>query len=156
MVAGFNPAMGHEPARFRPAVVASATRFNRSSNLTVVIPVMSAYNGYPMHEYLEVSERDIRSWACIEQMKAMDLSARGCKKLGTVDEEVMSNILNKSGRYSIFDEAMNRSSRAFYERYGSRPAGDGGPSPAGSQVDARPYSSTMSCQVMPNWSVTMP
>lgn len=97
----FNPAMGHEPAKFRPAVVASATRFNRSSSLTVVIPVTGSNNGYPMHEYLEVPDCDIQGWACVEQMKAMDLSARRCKKLGIVDDEAMSNILNKIG--AVFD-----------------------------------------------------
>ena len=35
----FEPHVGHEPAKYRPAIVLSADAFNRVSSMTVVAPI---------------------------------------------------------------------------------------------------------------------
>ena len=45
----FNPSIGHEPAKIRPAVVVSGYGFNSRANLVAVVPTTTKDNGYPLH-----------------------------------------------------------------------------------------------------------
>ena len=45
----FNPSVGHEPAKLRPAVVVSGYGFNSRANLVAVVPTTTKDNGYPLH-----------------------------------------------------------------------------------------------------------
>ena len=91
----FDPSIGHEQRKTRPAVVVSADDFNLRSSMTMVVPITSTDNGYPMHVAIEC--KAVYGWACVEQARALDLQARRCRKVGEVDAEAMSAILGRVG-----------------------------------------------------------
>lgn len=91
-----DPTVGHEPQKTRPVLVVSASDFNMMSSLTVVAPVTSLDNGYPMHVRLSEDD-DASGCVCIEQMRAIDLAARGAKRLGSCSAETMDAVLTRVG-----------------------------------------------------------
>lgn len=93
---GFDPTVGHEPAKTRPAVVVSADDFNERSSMTAVVPITSSDNGYPMHVRVGGCE-GVYGWACVEQVRTLDLEARRCRKVDEVNAGTMSAILDRIG-----------------------------------------------------------
>lgn len=91
----FEPHRGHEPAKYRPAVVLSDDVFNESSSMTVICPIVSTDNGYRMH--VEIDSAGVYGFACVEQMRAVDLEARKTKRLGTATQDEMTEILDLVG-----------------------------------------------------------
>lgn len=96
----FNPTVGHEPQKLRPALVVSVGYFNNVvSSLTVVCPITSNMtNDHPLHIPLEAG--DVKGRVCIEQLRAVDLgnSARKARSLGVfADEETMGRVLDAIG-----------------------------------------------------------
>lgn len=96
----FNPTVGHEPQKRRPALVVSVGHFNNVvSSLTVVCPVTSAANGHPLH--IELAPGNVvEGCVCVEQMRAIDLDnpARGVRHLGSsIDPVTMSSVLDAIG-----------------------------------------------------------
>ena len=96
----FDPSLGHEPAKRRPGLVVSTDAFNLRSSMTFVAPITSTMNHYPLHVPIEVGEAGVRGCVCVEQTRAMDLSARRCERIGELDEARMSEVLNLIG--SVF------------------------------------------------------
>ncbi|MEG1494363.1 MAG: type II toxin-antitoxin system PemK/MazF family toxin, partial [Gordonibacter sp.] len=45
VIVDFNPSVGHESAKSRPAIVVSGYGFNSRSSLVAVVPVTSGNNG---------------------------------------------------------------------------------------------------------------
>ena len=95
----FESHVGHEPAKYRPALVVSSSTFNLHSSMTVVCPITSLDNGYPMHAKVACDE--ISGFACIEQLRALDLGARRCKHVGFASAEQMGETLSLVG--AVFD-----------------------------------------------------
>ena len=96
----FEPHLGHEPSKYRPALVISASAFNaKSSTMTIICPITSTDNGYPMHSRITFGESF--GFACVEQMKALDLNARKCRHVGYTDEGEMDAVLSLVG--AVFD-----------------------------------------------------
>lgn len=96
----FNPTVGHEPQKCRPALVVSDGYFNNViSSLTVVCPITSTSNGHPLH--IELAEgNDVHGCVCVEAMRAIDLNnpQRAAKRLGSsIDEATMSKVLDAIG-----------------------------------------------------------
>lgn len=91
-----DPTIGHEPQKTRPALVVSASDFNMMSSLTVIAPITSLDNGYPMHVRLGEDD-DASGCVCIEQMRAIDLVTRGAKHLGSCSAETMDAVLIRVG-----------------------------------------------------------
>lgn len=91
----FDPHFGHEPSKYRPALVISSDGFNRRSALTVVCPITSTDNSYPMHVRIESEE--VNGFVCLEAMHAIDLSARKCRNAGVASEEEMTEVLDLVG-----------------------------------------------------------
>ena len=87
----FNPAVGHEPAKLRPALVVTVFGFNCRSSLVGVIPITSTDNGYPLH--VPVRGQGAGGFACIEQLRTIDLSARGYEVLGYASEVTMGQVM---------------------------------------------------------------
>lgn len=94
----FDPSVGHEPNKYRPALVVSTDDFDIRSSLTAVCPVTSVDNGYPLHARIERDE--IVGFACIEQLRTLDLSGRRCEKVGSASEAEMGEVLALIG--SVF------------------------------------------------------
>ena len=74
----FNPSVGHEPAKLRPAVVVSGYEFNS--------------RGYPLHVPATCSGRSI-GFACVELLRTIDVCQRGFEYLGVADDETLRSIL---------------------------------------------------------------
>ena len=89
-----SPTLGHEPAKKRPALVVSSTIFNTHSSLTYIAPITSVNNGYPMHVSIDNNDAKIVGFACLEQMRSVDLQARHFKKLGQLSTETLNEILD--------------------------------------------------------------
>lgn len=96
----FDPTLGHEPAKRRPALVVSTDEFNLRSSMTFVAPITSTMNRYPLHVPVDVADADVHGCVCVEQTRAMDLAARPCKKLGEIEADGMNEVLNLLG--SVF------------------------------------------------------
>ena len=96
----FDPSLGHEPQKSRPALVLSEGYFNNvASSLTVVCPISSIDNKHPMH--IRIREGNIVNGViCVEQLRALDLNnrKRAVRHLGeSVDEDTMSEVLSVVG-----------------------------------------------------------
>lgn len=90
----FTPSVGHEPAKVRPAVVASVYAFNAKSSLVMLIPITRTDSGYPMHIRVKGCGA-IQGFACIEQMQALDIQQRGFELLGSVDDRTLRSIMSR-------------------------------------------------------------
>lgn len=96
----FDPTVGHEPRKMRPALVISDGYFNNVfSSLTVVCPITSTVNGHPLH--VEITDCEgVHGCVCLEQMRAIDLSnpQRRARKRGVfMGHETMSRVLTGIG-----------------------------------------------------------
>ena len=96
----FDPTLGHEPKKMRPAKQVSVGYFNNVlSSLTVVCPIASTVNGHPLH--VEIANGNaVHGCVCLEQIRAIDLSSpkRGTKKTGvSMDTETMARVLDGIG-----------------------------------------------------------
>ena len=96
----FDPSVGHEPRKTRPGVVVSCDRFNLMSSLTMVTPITSTDNGYPLHIPI-TGHDDIHGCVCVEQIRALDLQHRRCEHIGIMNEHDMARILEAIG--AVYD-----------------------------------------------------
>lgn len=87
----FNPSVGHEPAKPRPAIVVTGYPFNCRSSLVGVVPVQSKDNGYPLH--VPVHDAGLHGFACVEMLRTIDIEYRGFRLLGTADDETMRQVM---------------------------------------------------------------
>lgn len=95
----FDPTVGHEPRKRRPALVCSVGFFNNVlSSLAVVCPITSMDNGHPLHVGLP-DGCCARGFVAVEQLRAVDLAdpARGAELIGTADAETMASVLDIIG-----------------------------------------------------------
>lgn len=82
---GLNPT-GREPAYRRPAVVVSSDYFNMSSSMTIVCPVTSSDNRYPLHLELPTGIA-VHGWIVCEQVRAVDVIAREARVIDHLDAD---------------------------------------------------------------------
>lgn len=91
----FAPSLGHEPTGRRPGLVVSSYDFNISTSMTLVCPITTANNGFPLHLRLpEIDER--YGWVALEQVRAYDLESRHAKVVAHLDAEgeFMGNVVS--------------------------------------------------------------
>ena len=96
----FNPTLGHEPQKSRPALVVSDSYFNNVvSSLTVVCPITSTDNGHPLHVRIEAGNA-VKGFICVEALRAIKLTAgkREAVHLGSsIDARTMAKVLERIG-----------------------------------------------------------
>ena len=73
----FDPQVGRERAKRRPALVLTDQRYNRASGLAVVCPLTSKRKPYPFA--LPISVDEIEGAILVDQLKSMDWSGRNAK-----------------------------------------------------------------------------
>ena len=96
----FNPSVGHEPAKSRPAVVVTAYAFNSRSALAGVVPIQSSDNGYPLH--VPVDDDGVKGFACVELVRNIDVDQRGFRVLGAASDDTMRSIMGMlRGMYGL-------------------------------------------------------
>ena len=87
----FNPGVGHEPAKCRPAIVVTSYSFNARSSLVGVVPVQSTDTGYPLH--VPVDEAGLHGFACVEQVRNIDVERRGYRLIGYASDGLMRQVM---------------------------------------------------------------
>ena len=94
----FDPTVGHEPKKLRPALVISVGYHNNVlSSLVVVCPITSTVNRHPLHVPLP-RESAVQGCICLEQLRAIDLEKRHARSLeARLDRETMATVLDGIG-----------------------------------------------------------
>lgn len=87
----FNPSVGHELAKPRPAIVVTGYPFNCRSSLVGVVPVQTKDSGYPLH--VPIHEAGLHGFACVEMLRTIDVEFRGYRLLGMADDATMRQIM---------------------------------------------------------------
>lgn len=85
----FDPQAGHEQAGKRPALVISEQAFNEATGFAVVCPVTNQVKGYPF-EVVVSGTRKTAGVVLSDQLKSLDIRARGFKVVDSVGEETLS------------------------------------------------------------------
>lgn len=88
----FDPTKGHEPQKRRPALVVSTWRFNMSNTMTIVCPISSNEAPFPLHEPLP-ENCPVSGSVIMEQVRAIDLEARPCERIGSLEQDALGPIL---------------------------------------------------------------
>ncbi len=70
----FDPQVGHEQAKRRPALVLTDQRYNRASGLAVVCPLTSKRKPYPFALPVEVDT--VEGSVLVDQLKSVDWAGR--------------------------------------------------------------------------------
>lgn len=70
----FDPQVGREQAKRRPALVITEEAYNRASGLVIVCPLTSRRKGYPFE--LPVTVQKIQGAVLIDHVKSFDWAAR--------------------------------------------------------------------------------
>lgn len=73
----FDPQVGREQAKRRPALVLSDQRYNRASGLAVVCPLTSKRKPYPFA--LPVTVGQVEGAVLVDQLKSIDWAGRKAK-----------------------------------------------------------------------------
>ena len=92
----FDPQSGHEQKGHRPVLIVSPEAFNRITKLPVILPITSGRNfartagfAVPLPDAGTKTTRVVRC----DQPRALDLAARGARKLESVPDAVMDEVL---------------------------------------------------------------
>jgi len=97
---GLDPTAGHEQKGRRPVLIVSPEAFNRLTKVPVVVPITSRGSFARTAGFaVPLTGADIKTTGVVrcDQPRALDLGARGGKKLETVPEAVMDEVLARLG-----------------------------------------------------------
>ena len=93
-----DPAMGHEQQGHRPVLVISSSRFNTKARVAVVLPITSGGN-FARALGLSVSlvGLGIKTTGIVrcDQPRTIDLLARNARKVESLPESVLEEVLDK-------------------------------------------------------------
>ncbi len=87
----FTPHAGHEQAGRRPAIVLSASAYNRQG-LMVCCPITNKAKGYPFEVQITCKVGKASGVALADHVKNLDWIARDYQKSGEADEETVDKI----------------------------------------------------------------
>ena len=93
-----DPSLGHEQKGRRPVLIASPESFNRVTKVPVVVPITTGGSFARTAGFaVSLAGAGTRTTGVIRcnQPRAIDLGARGGKKLETIPEEIMLEVLAK-------------------------------------------------------------
>jgi len=86
----FDPQVGREQAKRRPALVLTDQRYNRASGLAVVCPLTSKRKPYPFALPITVDEVD--GAVLVDQLKSLDWSGRNTKFHSKAEPGLVSKV----------------------------------------------------------------
>lgn len=95
---GLDPAQGHEQKGRRPVLIVSLEAFNRVTKVPVVVPITSGGSfartaGFAVT--LDGAGTKTTGIVRCDQPRALDLGARGGKRLENVPDAIMDDVLAK-------------------------------------------------------------
>jgi mRNA-degrading endonuclease toxin of MazEF toxin-antitoxin module len=91
-----DPTSGHEQRGWRPVLIVSPEAFNRITKVPIVLPITSGGNFARMAGFaVSLTGAGIKTTGVIrcDQPRALDLAARGGKKLEGVPDAIMGEVL---------------------------------------------------------------
>jgi mRNA interferase MazF len=91
-----DPRAGHEQAGRRPALVLSPAAYNGRVGLALLCPITSQAKGYPFEVAL-TEGLVIAGVVLADQVKSLDWGTRKAARIGTVPEEVVTQVLDRLG-----------------------------------------------------------
>src|SRR6202047_2971139 len=95
-LASLDPASGHEQKGRRPVLIVSPEPFNRITKLPVILPITSGGN-FARTAGFAVPLTDARTKTTgvvrCDQPRALDLAARGGRRLESISDETMDEVL---------------------------------------------------------------
>jgi mRNA interferase MazF len=86
----FDPQVGRERAKRRPALVLTDERYNRASGLAVVCPLTSKRKPYPFA--LSITMDKVDGAVLVDQLKSMDWIGRQAKFHSTAEPALVSKV----------------------------------------------------------------
>jgi mRNA interferase MazF len=86
----FDPQVGREPAKRRPALILTDLRYNRASGLAVVCPLTSKVKPYPFT--LPITVGGVDGAVLVDQLKSMDWSGRRAEFHSKAPASMMSKV----------------------------------------------------------------
>lgn len=92
----FSPALGHEQAGRRPAVVVSPAAYNRKVGLALFCPITAHEKGYPFEVPLP-SGLPVSGVVLSDHVKNLDWRARRARFACRLPTEVVAEVLGKLG-----------------------------------------------------------
>jgi mRNA-degrading endonuclease toxin of MazEF toxin-antitoxin module len=93
---GLDPTQGREPQGRRPVLIVSPEAFNRTTKVPVVLPITSGGNFARMAGFSVALSGAVTQTTGIvrcDQPRALDLGARGGKKLESLPDAIMNEVL---------------------------------------------------------------
>jgi len=90
----FDPQLGREQAKRRPALVLTDQRYNRASGLAVVCPMTSKRKPYPFSLPVDIDQTE--GAILVDQLKSMDWQMRHAR----FHSKVASAVLTKVRQYA--------------------------------------------------------
>jgi mRNA interferase MazF len=86
----FDPQVGREQAKRRPALVLTDQRYNRASGLAIVCPLTSKRKPYPFA--LPISFDEIDGAVLVDQLKSTDWGGRQAKFCAKADRALLGKV----------------------------------------------------------------
>jgi mRNA interferase MazF len=86
----FDPQVGREQAKRRPALILTDLRYNRASGLAVVCPLTSKVKPYPFT--LPITVGGVDGAVLVDQLKSMDWSGRRAEFHSKAPASMMSKV----------------------------------------------------------------
>jgi mRNA interferase MazF len=86
----FDPQVGHEQAKRRPALVLTDQRYNRASGLAIVCPLTSKRKPYPFALPVEVG--DVEGAILVDQLKSVDWQGRKAEFHSRADPVIVTKV----------------------------------------------------------------
>jgi mRNA interferase MazF len=86
----FDPQIGREQAKRRPALVLTDQGYNRASGLAVVCPLTSKRKPYPFA--LPIVVEQVEGAVLVDQLKSMDWAGRKAKFHSKADSALVSKV----------------------------------------------------------------
>ena len=86
----FDPQVGREQAKRRPALVLTDQRYNRASGLAVVCPLTSKRKPYPFA--LPITLDRVEGAVLVDQLKSMDWAGRKAEFHSKADTGVVNKV----------------------------------------------------------------
>lgn len=86
----FDPQVGREQAKRRPALVLTDQRYNRASGLAVVCPLTSKRKPYPFA--LPITLDEVEGAVLVDQLKSLDWSWRSARFHSKAEPALLSKV----------------------------------------------------------------
>ncbi len=98
----YSPKKGHEQAGRRPALVVSATEYNRKVGLAVVCPITNQGKGFQFEVAIPAGQR-VTGVVLSDHVKSLDWKARNAVFICPVPNDVVEEVLEKIAVLIGFD-----------------------------------------------------